>query len=125
MPVKPPGRAVLPNPRRSTCPVACTLDLIGDKWTLLIIRDMFFGKSRYKDFSASEEGVPTNILVNRLRKLEGAGLVSKSPYQKNPIRFDYQLTDAGRSLGPILQAMIDWADKHVAGVRRPAKSARR
>jgi DNA-binding HxlR family transcriptional regulator len=105
--------------QRSDCAVACTLDLIGDKWTLLIIRDMFFGKTRYKEFQDSEEGIPTNILVSRLRKLEQAGLIAKTPYQKNPVRHEYRLTEAGRSLGPILQSIINWAGEHIPGVRRP------
>ena len=105
--------------KRSNCAIACTLDLFGDKWTLLIIRDMFFGKARYKDFQESAEGIPTNILVSRLRKLESTGLVCRSPYQNNPVRFRYQLTAAGQSLGPILQSIINWADEHIPGVRRP------
>ena len=111
--------------KRSNCAVACTLDLIGDKWTLLIIRDMFFGKTRYKEFQDSEEGIPTNILTNRLRKLESAGLVAKSPYQKNPVRYEYRLTGAGRSLGPILKSIINWAGEYIPGVRRPKASQTR
>ena len=105
--------------QRSNCAVACTLELIGDKWTLLIIRDMFFGKSRYKDFQDSAERIPTNILTNRLRKLEKAGLISREPYQKNPVRHAYKLTATGQTLGPVLKAIVNWAGDNLPGVRRP------
>src|SRR5688500_12381023 len=75
--------------RRSNCPIACTLDIIGDKWTILIIRDMrFFGKSRFEDFLASPEKISTNILTARLKKMEDAGLVEKSPYGTHSRRMD-------------------------------------
>ncbi|MBI1732918.1 MAG: helix-turn-helix transcriptional regulator [Gammaproteobacteria bacterium] len=108
--------------RRSACAVACTLDLIGDKWTLLIIRDLFFGKSRYKQFHDSAENIPTNILAERLGKLEKAGLIAKTPYQENPRRFEYLLTETGRSLGPVLQAIVNWAEAQLPGIRRPGKA---
>ena len=112
-------RATSLRHQRSNCAVACTLDLIGDKWTLLIIRDMFFGKNRYKDFQDSAEQIPTNILTNRLRKLEKARLVSREPYQENPVRYAYKLTAAGKTLGPVLHAMVNWAGDNLPGVRRP------
>ena len=99
--------------KRSGCKVACTLDLIGDKWTLLVIRDLFFGKTRYKEFQESAEKIPTNILANRLRHLVKAGLVTKTPYQQRPVRYEYRLTDTGRSLGPVLKAIVDWAGKQI------------
>ena len=105
--------------KRSDCAVACTLDLIGDKWTLLIVRDLFFGKSRYKEFQDSEEKIPTNILASRLEKLERTGLITKMPYQDNPIRYEYHLTETGRSLGPVLQTIVNWAGEQLPGIRRP------
>lgn len=105
--------------KRSDCPVSCTLDLIGDKWTLLIIRDLLLGKSRFKDFSESAEGIPTNILANRLQKLEKTGLVRKIPYQKHPPRYEYCLTETGMDLVPVIKAIINWAEKHLPGVRLP------
>ena len=105
--------------KRSDCAVACALDLIGDKWTLLIVRDMFFGKRRYKEFQDSEEKIPTNILANRLEKLENIGLITKTPYQENPVRYEYHLTQTGRSLGTVLQTIINWADEQLPGIRRP------
>ncbi len=106
--------------KRSDCAIACTLDLIGDKWTLLIIRDLFFGKSRYKEFHESDENIPTNILATRLKKLEEAGLISKNPYQERPVRYEYKLSDTGRSLGPVIKSILGWAGKQLPGTYQPS-----
>ncbi|MCB1233094.1 MAG: helix-turn-helix transcriptional regulator [Verrucomicrobiae bacterium] len=94
--------------RRSPCPVACTLDLIGDKWTLLVIRDLMLGRSRFKDFAASPEKIPTNILTDRLDRLLENGVVQKVPTTEGGKRFGYHLTEKGESLRPILLALRDW-----------------
>jgi DNA-binding HxlR family transcriptional regulator len=94
--------------RRSPCPVACSLDLMGDRWTLLVIRDLFLGRSRFRDFSASPEGIPTNILSDRLERLLQHGIVEQFPAQDGSKRFAYRLTNKGRALGPVLKAMRDW-----------------
>ena len=105
---------------RSTCPIAATLDVVGDKWTLLIIRDIGrFGKHRNKDFQAADEGIPTNILADRLKRLVAAGLVEKRRYQERPPRFEYHLTRRGRDLLPVLKAMAKWGERHVPGTRMP------
>ncbi|HUL13741.1 MAG TPA: helix-turn-helix domain-containing protein [Methylococcaceae bacterium] len=93
------------------------LDLFGDKWSLLIIRDLFLGKTRYVDFAQSMESIPSNILANRLKRLEMAGVVEKTAYCHKPLRHQYELTPKGRDLLPVLEAMEQWARKHVAGVR--------
>ncbi len=104
--------------QRSPCPIACTLDLIGDRWTLLIIRDMmFFGKQRFEEFLESPERISTNILANRLKSLENLGLVEKQPYSHHSRRMNYQLTELGRSLRPVLKAMIAWGLKHIPETR--------
>lgn len=100
---------------RSACPIACSLDLLGDKWTLLVVRDLLLGKTTYSEFQRSPEGVPTNILAERLKRLQKAGIVEKSQYQQRPVRYAYQLTQKGRDLQPVLLAMIDWGNKHVPG----------
>ena len=105
--------------RRSNCPVACTLDLLGDRWTLLIIRDLFQGKSRYSEFLVSAEGIPTNILADRLRRLEQAGLVSSSQYSGHSRRKAYTLTPAGKSLAPTMRALRDWGLGQFPGTRAP------
>ncbi len=102
---------------RSHCPVANALDLFGDKWSLLIVRDLVLGKIRYGEFAQSMEGIPTNILANRLKRLEAAGVVAKKAYSDKPVRYRYELTDKGRDLVPVLEAMVDWALKHVPGVK--------
>ncbi|OMH29462.1 helix-turn-helix domain-containing protein [Motiliproteus sp. MSK22-1] len=101
--------------KRSPCPVACTLDTLGDKWTLLIIRDLFFGKSTFGDFQKSPERIPTNILADRLKRLEQTGIIFKEQYMRRPPRYAYRLTDKGHDLGTVLKAMSEWATKHIAG----------
>lgn len=106
-----------PVPARSPCPVAGSLDLVGDRWTLLVIRDLFWGKQRYGEFLASPEGIPTNILAARLVRLKAAGLVSRTRYQDNPPRFRYALTRRGRDLEPVLAALAGWGKRHIPGTR--------
>jgi DNA-binding HxlR family transcriptional regulator len=106
--------------RRSPCPIACTLDLVGDRWTLLVIRDMmFFGKQRFEEFLESPEGISTNILANRLKSLEEMGLVEKQPYSSHPRRMNYQLTERGQSLRPVLKTITAWGQKHIPETRVP------
>ena len=99
--------------RRSACPVACSLDLLGDRWTLLIVRDLLRGLTRYGEFLAGPEGIPTNILAERLERLVAAGLVKRTPYQQNPPRYAYTLTAKGADLKPVLGALALWAMRHV------------
>lgn len=98
---------------RSTCPIATTLDLVGDRWTLLILRDLFLGKTRYEEFLASPEGISTNVLADRLKRLETAGLVDKQPYSNHRRRMAYSLTERGRSLGPVLKVIARWGLEHL------------
>jgi DNA-binding HxlR family transcriptional regulator len=99
--------------RRSACPVACSLDLLGDRWTLLVVRDLFRGLTRYGEFLAGPEGIPTNILAERLERLEAAGLIKRTPYQQNPPRYAYTLTPKGADLKPVLGALAMWAMHHL------------
>jgi DNA-binding HxlR family transcriptional regulator len=94
--------------RRSPCPVACSLDIFGDRWTLLIVRDLFFGRTRFKDFTASPEGIPTNILADRLERLLAHGVVEQIPAEDGTKRLAYRLTEKGEALRPMLKAMRDW-----------------
>ncbi len=107
---------------RSGCPIATTLDLVGDKWSLVVVRDMLTGKKRFGEFLESPEGIPTNILANRLKRMEESGVLSKKPYQERPTRFAYALTDRGESLLPILQAMCRWANTHFPDTWTPPES---
>jgi DNA-binding HxlR family transcriptional regulator len=103
--------------RRSPCPVACTLDVLGDRWTLLVIRDLFLGRTRFKDFEASPEGIPTNILSERLERLLGAGIIERAPVDEGAKRFAYRLTAKGKALAPVLVAVRDWGLKWEKGTR--------
>lgn len=96
------------NIRRSPCPVACALDLFGDKWTLLVIRDLVLGRSRFKDFTNSPEGIPTNILSDRLERLMDGGLIKQVPATEGGKRMAYELTEKGDSLRPILKSIKEW-----------------
>jgi len=107
-----PGGGRVTGARRSECAVACALDLVGDRWTLLIIRDLLGGKKRYGDFLASDEKIPTNILAERLRRLEREELIARVPYSNRPPRFEYHLTQKGRELGSAVDALATWGLKH-------------
>ncbi|MCR9278670.1 MAG: helix-turn-helix transcriptional regulator [Pseudomonadaceae bacterium] len=101
---------------RSTCPVARTLDLMGDRWTLLVMRDaLFFNCKTFADFSASKERIPTNLLSNRLQKLVAQGLLSKALYQERPPRYEYLPTELGRALKPVLRAMKAFGEDNLGG----------
>ena len=98
-------------PRRSPCPVACSLDIFGDRWTLLVIRDLFLGRSRFKDFAASPEGIPTNVLAERLERLLAHGVIEHIPAEDGTKRLAYRLTEKGKALHPVLKALRDWGLK--------------
>ena len=107
---------------RSPCPVAAALDVLGDRWTLLVLRDLFWGKSRYSEFMSSPEAIPTNILADRLVRLEECGLLSATLYQDNPPRWEYKITKKGRELLPTLLALAKWGKKHFPGTQAQFKS---
>ncbi|HKZ10816.1 MAG TPA: helix-turn-helix domain-containing protein [Rhodanobacteraceae bacterium] len=100
---------------RSPCAVANSLDIVGDKWSLLVVRDLLHGKHTYKELADSLEHIPTNILADRLRRLEGAGIVSSTPYQQRPVRYAYTLTAKGKDLGDVLLAFVRWGKRHIPG----------
>jgi len=91
--------------------VASLLDVVGDRWTLLIVRDLMLDRSRFRDFCASPEGIPTNILSDRLERLLEHGIIEQVPAADGTKRLAYQLTDKGRALGPVLKEMRDWGLK--------------
>jgi DNA-binding HxlR family transcriptional regulator len=104
--------------RRSACAVANTLDRVGDKWTLLLVRDMLAGKTTYGQFLESPEGIPTNILADRLKRLQQFGIITRAAYQERPVRYDYSLTAEGRKLGRVLRALADWGLENIAGTKK-------
>jgi DNA-binding HxlR family transcriptional regulator len=115
------------DPLRSRCPIAGALDLIGDRWTLLVIRDLlFYDKRRFADFLASPERIATNILAERLDRIERSGLVRRRRYRERPPREEYHPTARGRDLVPVLRELIHWGQRHVPGTaqRPPAGVSR-
>ena len=112
-----PAQAAAAPTRRSPCPVACTLDLIGDRWTMLVVRDLILGRSRFKDFRASPEGIPTNILTDRLQRLLNSGIAIQVTPPEGGKHLAYQLTEKGRALIPILRSLRDWGLEWEPGTR--------
>lgn len=99
--------------RRSECPVTFALDSVGDKWSLLIVRDMMFlGKQTYTGFLESGEGIATNILADRLKSLEAEGIIDKQQDPENKRRLLYKLTDKGFDLAPVLLEMMRWSARY-------------
>jgi DNA-binding HxlR family transcriptional regulator len=103
------------RPQRSRCPVSCTLDVLGDRWSLLVVRDLMRGKRRFAEFLQSPEGVPTNILSDRLKRLLEAGVIESRRYSDRPPRVEYLLTEKGEALRPIMRAMVDWGVRYAGG----------
>ncbi|MBB38463.1 MULTISPECIES: helix-turn-helix domain-containing protein [Hyphomonas] len=98
---------------RSHCPINFVLETFGDKWTLLIVRDLMFkGKSTFLEFAQSDEGISTNILSDRLKRLETHGIVSKETSPDNRSSLIYSLTDRGKDLLPIMVEITAWSAKH-------------
>ena len=109
-----------PKPLRSQCPIANTLDIIGDRWTLLIIRDILInGKHRFRAFQEIPEAFPTNILSDRLKRLERWDLIEKRVYQEHPVRYEYHVTEKGASLAPVLRAIETWGTHFFFGSDAP------
>jgi DNA-binding HxlR family transcriptional regulator len=102
---------------RSPCPIANLLDIVGDKWSLLVARDLLRGRMTYSQLLDSPERIPTNILADRLKRLEKAGIITRAPYQERPMRYAYKLTDKGRDFGDLLSAIVRWARRHLPGTR--------
>ena len=106
-------RHSLGRPRRSGCPVAVTLDLLGDQWSLLIVRDlMFHGRRTFGEFAAAGEGIATNVLTERLSRLESAGIIRRMTDAADGRRIVYRLTAKGIDLAPVLVEIVLWAARH-------------
>ncbi len=94
------------------CPVAKTLELVGDRWTLLLVRDLLDGTRRFQDFQAAQRGIAPNILSDRLKLMEEHGLVMRRFYSDHPPRAEYALTAKGRELGVVIGALAAWGSRH-------------
>lgn len=101
------------------CPVARGLSVVGDRWTMLVLRDCFLG---YRRFDQMQErlGITRHVLTDRLRKLEAAGVLRREPYQERPLRHEYRLTERGKALYPVLVTLIDWANAHIPPQDEPS-----
>jgi DNA-binding HxlR family transcriptional regulator len=95
---------------RRSCSVAAALEIIGERWSLLVIRELAWGVHRFDEI-ARNTGAPRDILTNRLRRLEAAGVIERRKYQDRPPRFDYHLTRAGHELRPVLLSLMQWGDR--------------
>jgi DNA-binding HxlR family transcriptional regulator len=100
------------------CSIARTLDIVGEKWALLALREVFLGNRRF-DEMVRRTGAPRDTLAARLRTLTAAGILERRPYSEHPARFEYHLTDAGRDLYPVIATLMRWGDKYLAGQEGP------
>ncbi|MFM7063971.1 MAG: winged helix-turn-helix transcriptional regulator [Actinomycetes bacterium] len=100
------------------CSIAASLDIVGDRWTILILRDAFRGLHRFDEFRRDLE-IPRAVLADRLRRLVDAGVLVKRPYSEHPPRDEYRLTEMGRELSPILVALMQWGDRWLGGPEGP------
>ncbi|CAA0095419.1 putative HTH-type transcriptional regulator [BD1-7 clade bacterium] len=104
---------------RSNCALASALDIIGDKWSLLLVRDLMFGIDTFSKLQSRPETIPSNILASRLKRLQGQGLIEKTPYQERPVRYRYTLTSVGWALKPILLSLTKWGLDNIEGAVAP------
>jgi DNA-binding HxlR family transcriptional regulator len=103
----------MPKRYDQACPVAKSLELIGDRWTLLLVRDLLHGACRFQDFQDSLKGIAPTVLSDRLKLMEEHGLVERRFYSDHPPRAEYLLTDKGRELGVVVGALAVWGSRHV------------
>ena len=111
----------LKSRRRSTCPINISLEMIGDRWSLLIVRDLMFrGFRTYKEFLESDEGIATNVLADRLQRLQSFGIISTEQDSTDRRKQIYRLTEKGIDLAPVLVELILWAARHEETAAPPA-----
>jgi DNA-binding HxlR family transcriptional regulator len=109
-------KALTTQPRE--CSVARTLDIVGEKWALLAVREVFLGDRRF-DEMVRRTGAPRDTLAARLRTLTSAGILERRQYSAHPARFEYHLTEAGRDLYPVIVTLMQWGDRYLAGADGP------
>ncbi|MCC6237319.1 MAG: helix-turn-helix transcriptional regulator [Dehalococcoidia bacterium] len=105
------------------CPIARSLDIVGDRWTMLVLRDLGRGHTRYVDLMRELRGISPNVLSERLKHLEQEGLISSALYSQHPPRAEYRLTEKGEAFKPVLRALIAWGDTYAP--RPPRSRAKR
>ncbi|MFF4243430.1 winged helix-turn-helix transcriptional regulator [Streptomyces sp. NPDC001822] len=102
----------MPEARPRACPITETLDLVGERWSLLVLREVFMGVRRYAGIHANT-GAPRDVLTKRLRSLEASGILERRRYQDRPPRFEYHLTSAGQALEPVLIGLREWGLRYL------------
>jgi DNA-binding HxlR family transcriptional regulator len=105
------------------CPIAAALELVGEKWALLVVREIALGARRFGAIVAGT-GAPRDRIAARLKTLEAAGVIRRTPYQQHPRRDEYQLTDSGRALLPVLDALLAWGAEHAVAAEDPLRPSR-
>jgi DNA-binding HxlR family transcriptional regulator len=105
------------------CPIAAALELVGERWALLVIREIALGASRFGDIVAGT-GAPRDRIAARLKALESAGVVAKTPYHDSPVRYVYRLTESGDALVPVLDALLEWGKHHAVATDDPDRQRR-
>ena len=100
------------------CSVASALDVVGEKWSLLVVRELFLRNRRFSDIAA-KTGAPRDVLTVRLRRLEELGVIERQAYSERPPRYEYRLTESGKDLWPVIATLKHWGDKHVRGRQLP------
>lgn len=105
------------------CPIAAALQLVGERWALLVVREITLGATRFSDIVAGT-GAPRDRIAARLKALESAGVVARRPYQENPVRYEYRLTESGAALVPVLDALLEWGKHHAVASDDPDRQRR-
>lgn len=105
---------------RRDCTIADALEVVGDRWSLLIVRELFYAQRRFSEI-ARNTGAPRDILTARLNKLGEHGVIAKRPYNERPLRYEYYLTESGRALSPVLLTLKQWGHEHVRQGSDPVK----
>ena len=105
------------------CPIAASLELVGERWALLVVREIAMGSTRFGDI-VTGTGAPRDRIAARLKTLEAAGVVERTAYQQRPERFEYHLTESGRALVPVLEALLAWGAEHVVAPDDPQRKPR-
>ncbi|GAA4729162.1 hypothetical protein GCM10023350_10520 [Nocardioides endophyticus] len=105
------------------CPIAASLELVGERWALLVVREIALGSTRFGDIVRGT-GAPRDRIAARLKTLEAAGVIGRTAYQERPERFDYHLTESGQDLLSVLDALLAWGDKHVVAPDDPRRLKR-
>jgi DNA-binding HxlR family transcriptional regulator len=100
------------------CPIAAALELVGERWALLIVRDIALGATRFSDIVAGT-GAPRDRIAARLKALESAGVIARVPYHDGPTRYEYRLTPSGDALLPVLDALLEWGAHHAVAADDP------